>query len=110
MGVRQIYMPYVLLVTLYDMGNFYPHMRNQESEKQKCVEDADWLVWLFLEQTFLNFSDSSENHQMLNGMIIRQRSYFHFFPFSCQKLFSIEKVPSYMCIYTSVQSIFLLSS
>lgn len=48
-------MPYVLLVTLYDLGNFYPHMRNQESEKQKCLEDADWLVWLFLEYTFLAF-------------------------------------------------------
>lgn len=60
-------MPCVLLVTLYDLGNFYPQMRNQESEKQKCLEDADRLVWLFLKY-FSNwhFSNSSENHQVLN--------------------------------------------
>ena len=55
MGVRQIYMPCVLLVTLYDFSNFYPQIRNQESEKQKCLEDADWLVWLFLKYPFLAF-------------------------------------------------------
>ena len=55
MGVCQIYMPCVLLVTLYDLGNFYPQMRNQESEKQKCLEDADRLVWLFLKYPFLAF-------------------------------------------------------
>ena len=50
-----------------------------------------------------HFSNSSENHQVLNGTIMSQRSHFHFFPFGCQKSVSIDKAPSYLCIYASVQ-------